>query len=174
MASEHWNRTDRLAALGVLAALLALIISVMIPEVRRAIGLSDLSLSDAQRIDSARALPLRPPPGNGHRDSDLTGVWTGSVTQRGYSPYPIIVRLRVGTDGVLVGEASYPTFPCEARWLLIENADRRYHFREQVETGRERCADGIVTIANVATNVLTWTWRESSGRAESAALLERK
>lgn len=204
MATERWSRADTLAGVGVVATLLAIAIGVLVPEVRRLIGLQSNPVAASQPFVSSATMaslatsehgrPEPPTPGGRETantsanvppptftiaeslDHHLAGLWTGDVAQRGFlNTYPIIVRLKVSSDGILAGEASYPTLNCEADWLFLEKTANEFRLIERVRPGRHTCIDSGTAIIRVSgPDMLNWAWIHPNGRREAAALLERK
>jgi hypothetical protein len=83
---------------------------------------------------------------------DVSGHWSGPVTQLGSKPYSLKLTITGAT-----GSSEYPELSCGGTLKKVAATHHYLIFTETITTGKGKCLDGIVTVAHSGAG-LGWNW----------------
>jgi serine/threonine protein kinase len=99
----------------------------------------------ARLTASAKPVPPSPRPTvTASIPSALAGTWSGQVHQT--SPELTVPVRIVLTAGATSGQVTYPTLGCSGRLQVMSPAASGVTMSQTIETGRQNCDDGVVTL----------------------------
>jgi Caspase domain len=101
-----------------------------------------------------------------------TGKWEGTVVSDEGVRINLIVVLKAGQDGSLVGTTSYPNVPCNGRLRSTSISSQSAAFMEDIIAGK-LCTDGVWNVRPTAEGKLEWSWPPSNGLPGGKGQLSR-
>ncbi len=132
--------------------------------IRRAFSVSRASSNVAAPPSSS--LPKATPDSPEHRGLEpppflASGTWRGSVRQFLAKPYSVVITLRNGEVGTVVGTIDYPELKCGGSLRLIETASERVQLGEELLYGSNVCVgSGTIVLADFRGRAAEWSWYE--------------
>lgn len=106
--------------------------------------------------------------------SDYYGVWRGAVVQgpatgKTHDRYDVVVELAPGKYTI-----DYPSLKCGGKLRLRGNNGRHFHFRDELEYGREHCVlGGYTELLMISTTHAAFQWFDSDGVLRAKGMLKR-
>lgn len=126
MAKEGWTLGNKIAVFGVGVAILAIIVAVTVPEIRRIIGLDNSTPVPPTNADS------------------IAGDWAGTIKGEN-DPFSTQVKLNIKagcTISGVCGTVNAPQLACSGNIVLSEINAGTFTFIEQNMTGTGNCSSG--------------------------------
>lgn len=91
---------------------------------------------------------------------DLTGSWSGELTQKGYGTYPANMTITALVGGAPAGTSEYPSFPCDGALTYVSESKGVHTLSETITSGTG-CVDGSHTVEMIDENTITVTWTDA-------------
>lgn len=107
--------------------------------------------------------------------SDYYGLWTGAVVEgpvrgKSHDRYKVMIELVPGKYTI-----NYPTLNCGGKLLLQGKKGRHFHFRDELEYGKDQCAFGGYTeLQMISSYLAAFQWFDSNGVLRAKGMLKRK
>lgn len=107
--------------------------------------------------------------------SDYYGVWKGTVvegpvTGKTHDRYEVVIEFAPGKYSI-----HYPSLKCGGKLRLQGRKGRHFHFRDELEYGKEHCAFGGYTeLQMISTTLAAFQWFDGNGVLRAKGMLKRK
>ena len=109
-----------------------------------------------------------------HELSDYYGVWKGSIVEgsafgNSHERYDVIVEIVPGRYTI-----DYPSLKCGGKLRFQGRNGRHFHFRDELEYGKDQCVSGGYTeLQMVSTTLAAFQWFDSNGVLRAKGLIKR-
>ena len=107
--------------------------------------------------------------------SDYYGVWAGDVVEgpvngKSHERYKVVIEFVPGKYTI-----DYPTLKCGGRLFFQGNNGRHFHFKDQLEYGKDQCAFGGYTeLLMISAKKAAFHWFDSNGVLRAKGMLRRE
>ena len=100
--------------------------------------------------------------------TELAGTWSGTVRQTDPAlAVTVQIQLAAGSPD---GTIAYPQLGCSGRLLLVGAGAGSYTLEQGITSGQQSCDSGVVTLAQLGTGKLAFTFRRSGAPSPSGTL----
>lgn len=106
--------------------------------------------------------------------SDYYGVWAGDVVEgpaRGsmHDRYEVVINFLPGSYTI-----DYPSLKCGGKLRFQGKKGRHFHFRDELEYGKDKCAfGGFTELQMISTTLAAFQWFDSNGVLRAKGMLKR-
>lgn len=107
--------------------------------------------------------------------NDYYGVWAGHVVEgpvsgKSHERYMVVIELVPGKYTI-----DYPTLKCGGKLLFQGNNGRHFHFRDELEYGKDQCAlGGYTELLMISTSKAAFQWFDSNRVLRAKGMLRRE
>jgi hypothetical protein len=110
---------------------------------------------------------------SGVPEYDITGTWSGELTQKGLDPFQVTATIG-SLDDPSQNTVHYTGIDCGGNWTYLERAGSAFRFREVIDRGKggECKGKGTVTLTPFDANGVDYQFR--GGGIISAGVLKRR
>jgi eukaryotic-like serine/threonine-protein kinase len=106
--------------------------------------------------------------------ASYVGVWKGTLSQAQILDYPVILTIRAGKGGSVVGSTSYPTLGCDASLTLLDTSSTSMTLDEETTSNGGPCAaQATLTISLTQNRRLSFTGTGKTEAESTTAVLTR-
>jgi hypothetical protein len=176
MPTVRWSRSDKIALIATTIAVLGVVASFFVPEIRHFIGVPNSTEATMALPAPPTITSAVPPPSQQYSSSgesaarNYANAWIGEIKQSDLAQsFPVIVRFPPVLDYGYIVRATYPTLGCEAKWKLVGvNFLQKFTFESKMTRGR--CAAGTVVLKFINNEEISFAWHDGHGRTASGSL----
>ena len=106
-------------------------------------------------------------------DYDITGSWSGKLTQQGLDPFRVDAT-NGSLDDPAQNTVEYTGIDCGGNWTYLGRAGSAFRFREDIDRGAggDCKGEGTVTLTPVSADGVDYSFR--GGGVSSAGVLRRQ